>query len=129
MSCSRVIRIAAVACLFFGGAAVALPVSPSERATLFAICAGRLSAVETYWGRQPAGARDSATFDTLMEAALPAAIEDGMPLSVAQNAKFHAWRSHAFLRNDAEFSPDQGRRARAHDRLARELRECSDLIR
>ncbi|OAN73647.1 hypothetical protein A8B82_19225 [Sulfitobacter sp. EhC04] len=118
----------AVICLALTGTAQALPTSPSERAMLFAACAGRFAAQETFWGQQPPADRDSDTFDTLTEAVLPAAIDYGMPPAVAQNAKFNAWRDHAYLRNDAEFSPDDGRRNRARDRLARELAECSDLI-
>ncbi len=128
MISSCAIRIA-LACLALSGPAQALPTSPSERATLFAACAGRFAAQETFWGRQPDEDRDSDTFDALTEAVMPAAIDYGMPPAVARNAKFHAWRDHAYLRNDAEFSPDQGRRSRARDRLAQELTECSDLIR
>lgn len=128
MNRAYLIRITA-ALFVTAGAAQALPVSPSDRATLFAACAGRLSAQETFWGRSAPGPTDSAIFDTLTEAALPAAVAYGMPPSVAHNAKFHAWRNHAYLRNDAEFSPDAGRRDRARERLSLELRECDDLIR
>lgn len=119
----------ALACVALTGAAGALPVSPSERATIFATCAGRFAAEETFWGSPPPETRDSVTFDALTDAILPAAIDHGMPPAVVQNAKFQAWRVHAYLRNDAEFSPDAGRRTRARDRLGQELAECSDLIR
>lgn len=111
------------------GSAQALPLTASERAQTFATCAGRFAAEETYWGRTAPGDRDSVTFDALVEAVLPEAIAVGMPRAVASNAKFHAWRTHAYLHNNARFSPDAGRKARAQNRLAREIADCTALIR
>lgn len=127
MTCRRVIRLAllVVAC---GTSVAATPVSPSERANTFATCAGRHAAAETYWGRVAEGNTQSSTFDALTDAVLPSAVAYGMPASHAADAKFRAWLDHAYLRNDAEFAVDPGRRARARARLDRDLAECSALI-
>jgi hypothetical protein len=106
----------------------ALPFSPSERAETFAICAGRYAAQETYWAAQQPASEERKLFEALLEAVMPAAIEYGMPESHAANAMFHAWKTHAYLRNDANFAVDARRKSGAAARLARDMADCRELI-
>lgn len=73
--------------------AAALPVYSFQRAELFAVCAGRLDALATHQKSvHDDGARSSrrmqAEFDSLLEAVMPDAVEQGMPRGQAV-----LWRS------------------------------------
>lgn len=122
------IRFLALATLFAATNVAALPHSPSQRAEAFATCAGRYAAQDTYWAQQKDSSVERATFDALLDAILPAAVDFGMPESHAANAKFQAWKTHAYLRNDANFAVDALRRNKAAARLARDLADCAALI-
>lgn len=111
-----------------GSAAFALPSSPSQQAEAFAVCAGRYAAQATQSTQHTTPQAHQDVFEDLLDAVLPAAEAYGMPKSHASNAKFRAWRDHAFLHNDANFAVDPGRKARAADRLARDISECDALV-
>ena len=109
-------------------AAFALPASPSQQAEAFAICAGRYAAQATQSTQHTKARADKYVFEDLLAAVLPAAEAYGMPKSHVSNAKFQAWRDHAFLHNDANYAVDPGRKARAAARLARDMAECDALV-
>lgn len=121
-------KVCALGLLAAASGASALPSSPSQQAEAFAICAGRYAAQASQSTKFTHPRADRAIFEDLLNAVLPAAEAYGMPKSHAANAKFQAWRDHAYLHNDANFAVDPGRQARAADRLARDISECDDLV-
>lgn len=114
-------------------AASALPGSPSQRAELFATCAGRLAAMAT---RQRADRhpdleqteRFSADFDMMLEAVMPAALDHGMPPQQVVTWRSGGWVEVAHLLADRHYSGDQSRIERATQRLSEQLSHCRDLI-
>lgn len=69
-----------------------------------------------------------ALFDLMLDAILPAAIAYGMPERQAANWKFDAWRSHAAILNDANYSLDERRAKSARAASERMIEECRRLI-
>ncbi|WP_299874535.1 hypothetical protein [uncultured Sulfitobacter sp.] len=116
------------ALLAAASSASALPSSPSQQAEAFAICAGRYAAQASQSTEFTQPRANRAIFEDLLDAVLPAAEAYGMPKTHAANAKFQAWRDHAYLHNDANFATDPGRQARAAARLARDISECDALV-
>lgn len=114
-------------------AALALPGSPSQRAEMFATCAGRLEAMATRQraDRHPDLAqteRYSADFQMLLEAVMPAAIAYGVPPQQAVTWRSVGWVEIAYLLADRQYSHDEIRIARAKQRLSEHLSDCRNLI-
>jgi hypothetical protein len=110
MSVLRTISVALAATLAAtpGGA---LPLSPSERALVFAACAGRYSAeMEHDWLLRPAQspaaeARRDAFLD-LLEAVAPDAVDDGMPAHLPLSTRIEEKAAQSALLHRATFHLD-----------------------
>lgn len=114
-------------------AAHALPGSPSERAEVFAICSGRLSAMATrqralHHPDAHATDRIRADFDMLLEATWPAARDYGVPEQMSVLWRSGGWREAAFLMADIQYSGDAYRVAQAEKGLTQRLEACRQLI-
>ncbi|MEM7471388.1 MAG: hypothetical protein AAF340_08550 [Pseudomonadota bacterium] len=114
-------------------ALAAIPISPSERAQAFAQCAGRYSAMANHITHASAETFETvrsrlAIFDMMLEAVLPAAVAYGMPEKQAANWKFDAWRNHAAILNDANYSFDTRRAENARAASEKMIAECRSLI-
>jgi cytochrome c556 len=114
-------------------AVAAMPMSPSQRAQTFAQCSGRLAALAMYQDvisdERPVDVRVVQNdFDALLEATLPAAIDFGMPESVAAQAKFDAWTAQSDLINTARFSQDDLRATTAKRASDGFIASCLDLV-
>lgn len=112
------------------GAAAALPRSPSQRAQLFATCAGRYSALAEHQRLFDGSASEVAdaqkqAFEDLLEAVMPDARDWGMPGEMALQWRLTAKMAQARLLQRSVFQSDtviaeQSRRAA--DRLFGECR-------
>ncbi|MEM6408516.1 MAG: hypothetical protein AAF700_08870 [Pseudomonadota bacterium] len=111
----------------------AIPISPSERAQAFAQCAGRYSAMANHITEASSETFETvrerkALFDMMLEAVLPAAVAYGMPKAQATTWKFDAWRNHAAILNDANYSVDHRRAQNARAASEKMIAECRRLI-
>lgn len=114
-------------------AALALPGSPSQRAEIFATCAGRMDAMATRQRaeRHPEGdvtRRFSTDFDMMLDAVMQAAIDHGMPPQQVVTWRSGGWVEVAHLLSDRYYSNDETRIARANERLSERLAHCRNLI-
>ena len=109
------------------------PISPSEQARAFAMCAGLYSA-QTEHQRQfhgmvsaDASAR-AALFSSMLEAVLPDAVDYGLPATQAVTWQVQAKAGHAKLLSASVFGmiPERARPARAAAR--RDLEACDRLV-
>lgn len=114
-------------------ATLALPGTPWKRAEVFATCSGRLAALAV---RQQA-ARDPGwtetleqrdMFDMLLEATLPAALENGVPGDEHLRWRSAGWSETAVLLADMEYSFDSRRAARAEAALDHRIADCRSLL-
>ena len=122
-----------VAAIFSGQMAVALPHSPSERAKLFATCAGHLGALAVQQRtaapvKAPETEAMRQTFEMLLDAVMPDAVAHGMPESTAYNWRFNAWLDNADILNEVAFSFDETRAQRAQQLVDARLATCRDLL-
>ncbi|MEO0991453.1 MAG: hypothetical protein AAFX00_10940 [Pseudomonadota bacterium] len=127
------IKSASVLILFAALPALALPVSPSERALLFADCTGRLSALEAHqWMtngiESERTGRQRNAFADLLDAVLPDAVAHGMPAHMALSRRIHAKAAHAALLNASKFAGDPDRRTTAAKAAETYRLACLDLI-
>lgn len=108
---------------------LALPHSPSERARLFAICAGRFSALAEHQrlfdgaASERADAR-RATFDDLLDAVMPDARDWGMPGDMALSWRLAAKFAQAELLQRAAFQSDAYIAAQSRQAADRLFDEC-----
>ena len=116
--------------LGLAGAAQALPQSPSERAQLFATCAGRFSALAEHQRLFDGAASEVAdaereTFEMLLDAVMPDARDWGMPGELALQWRLTAKMAQAELLHRSVFQTDayvKTQSRRAADRLFDECR-------
>ncbi len=114
-------------------AAVALPHSPTERARLFADCAGRLLAEEEHLrlsdgaASETAAARRAAFLD-LLDAVLPDARQGGLPDRAALHGRVGARAAQAALLSRAAFAADPLARAPARDAAGARIAACLRLL-
>ncbi|MEP5762142.1 MAG: hypothetical protein ABJ327_23095 [Litoreibacter sp.] len=114
-------------------AASALPHSPTGRAEVFAKCSGDLGALATFRRNHTGGDHETPlalqkTFDVLLDAILPDALEYGLPENQAAHWRFHAWVTHSNLLNDVEYSIDTRRKTRAKSASEARVIACTELL-
>lgn len=110
----------------------AQPEIASDRALLFAACAGRYSAtMEHAWlmGQDGAEARDRrAVFVDLLEALQPQAVAQGLTGPALLQARIAAKAAQARLLNLASFHTEPGQQRRAHAAARRAMAPCAALL-
>ena len=133
MNWSHLLFLSALLLNAAGTAALAMPISPSERAKLFARCAGNLSALAAHQrsvsGKDPTrieALRDG--YDSLLNAILPYAVDYGMPASQAADWRQQAWRAQTVLLNDVAYSIDAGRAKRAQNTARDRIEICHNML-
>ncbi|MBN9886343.1 hypothetical protein [Salipiger abyssi] len=109
------------------------PARVTDRARLFADCAGRLSAsVEFTWLMQRGdGGRDQALrsgFEALIAAILPDARAAGLDGRALLHRRLAAKAAQARLLHDAEFGTDPRRAARARLLASRHRAACAAML-
>lgn len=119
--------------VFAAHAAFALPSTPWQQAEMFAVCSGRLSALAAHEQamRAPGHAETEQvriTFDMLLEATMPAAIEHGVPEKQARVWRSNGWVEVAALLADASYSLDATRAERAVVNLRRRISDCRAMV-
>jgi hypothetical protein len=126
MGALRTLGAALAACVATQSAA--LPVSPHERARVFADCAGWLLAVEEHQrifdgAASEETARRRAAFLDMLDAVLPHAEAQGLPPGTAMSWRVTARAEQSALLTRAAFATDP--RARAPALVAAEAREAA----
>ena len=125
--------IAALIGFCYASPVLALPYSPSQRAELFANCAGRLSALEEHQ-RMFDGPASEVTrsavrrFEALLEAVMPDAIAYGMPGRQVWSWRVNAKHAQSLLLNKATFSQDGRLLERAQMASDQYISECENLV-
>lgn len=109
------------------------PTSPAQRAQVFAVCAGRLSALADHQRYLDANAADRAetqrlAFDALLQAVMPDALDYGMPGAQALNWRMHAKLAQSSLLMRADFNSDDQVKARARAAAEAFLNECDGFV-
>ena len=125
--------VLAVGILSLAIPAMAIPVSPTERARVFADCAGRLQALEEHQRLfdGPASERTASlkhTFLDLLAAVLPDARAHGLPKGHTLNLRISARAAQRTLLSTATFAPDPLSRAPAEARAAERIATCKGLL-
>lgn len=100
---------------------------------MFATCSGRLSALAT---RQRAHAQNealatteqSALFETLLEAVLPDALHDGVPVSQPAQWRSQGWTEVAALLAEMDYSFDARMAARAQQAVQQRINSCRAVL-
>lgn len=113
--------------------AAALPARSFERAEIFATCSGRLAALATRQrALNEAGADDNArlarAFETLVEATMPDAVDDGVPPGHDLIWRGRGWGEVAGLLADVDYSFDAGRAERALVAVEARIEACRDVL-
>lgn len=122
------------AVLFLSASAtLAFPATSWERAELFATCSGRLAAIATHQHGLGASEHNEnsalrETFETLLEATLPDAYDDGVPEQKPREWRALGWSDIATLIADSQYSLDQARVDHAESRIAADLKTCRQLV-
>ncbi len=114
-------------------AAPAMPTSPSQRAQVFAVCAGRMDALATHKtamrdaeaGRLRAQADD---FDLLLDASLPDALNYGVPPELPRQWRAQGWIEIAGHLADSAYSFDPGLAERSEQWMDRKVADCQDML-
>lgn len=114
-------------------ASLALPFSPSERAQLFANCAGRLAALEEHQRMFDGQASEKtqvvmSQFEALIDAIRPDAIAYGMPGRQIWSWRINAKHAQSALLQRATFSPDARMVERAQTASDQYIAECEQLV-
>lgn len=113
--------------------ALALPYSPSQRAQLFADCAGRLAALEEHQRMFDGPASEQTqnvirVFEALLDAVMPDAIEYGMPGRQVWSWRVNAKQAQSLLLNRSTFSQDDRAIERAKAASEHYIAECEKLV-
>lgn len=125
--------LGAVFLSIFGTSPSALPLWPHQRAELFATCVGRLEALALDHTRVDSDAAERLRgqkqgFEMLLEATLPAALDDGVPEKMPRIWRAGGWSEIAHLLAEMQYSLDQGRADRAEAVLDERLHECEGVL-
>ena len=133
---TRVFRISlcgAAVSVLMAASAPPFPISAHARAEVFATCAGRLAALATNQAslgnpdhERTSQARD--LFDIMLEATIPAALDDGVPDNVPGLWRSAGWAEIASLLNDMHYSLDNGRSNRAKTAIEARITDCERLV-
>ncbi|MGV6849571.1 MAG: hypothetical protein ACWA5A_14450 [Marinibacterium sp.] len=121
-------------CLFLtAGAAAALPRSPSQRAQLFATCAGRYSALAEHQRMFDGAASETAdaqraAFEALLDAVLPDARDWGMPGEMALQWRLAAKLAQAELLQRSTFQSDSSIAETSRHAADRLFGECRGWV-
>ncbi len=113
--------------------ATALPFSPSERAYMFANCAGRLAALEEHQRMFDGPASEQTQkvvhqFEALIEAVMPDAIAYGMPGRQVWSWRINAKQAQSALLQRATFSQDARMITRAKAAAEDHIATCRALV-
>lgn len=119
--------------LFCAGAVWALPQSPSQRAQLFATCAGRYSALVEHQRLFDGVASEQAEdqkkiFETLLEAVMPHALAWGMPGHMALDWRLTAKHAQAQLLQKGAFQTDDDIARRSRHVATALLSDCHMFV-
>lgn len=119
--------------LMLANSATALPFSPSQRAELFANCAGRLAALEEHQRMFDGSASERTRqivnrFEALLEAVMPDAIDYGMPGRQVWSWRVNAKQAQSLLLSRATFSQDHRLLQRSKQASERYIAECESLV-
>lgn len=111
----------------------AFPSYAYERAEVFAVCSGRLSAlhVRQKADRNPAAwdtRKLKSEFDALFDAVIDSAYAEGVPGTEPTRWRARGWTEVASLLNHAQYSADQELSEAARRALARRVQDCRDLV-
>lgn len=114
-------------------AAPALPPTAFQRAEVFATCAGRLSALATFQRATQTGSHSATetlrdNFDMLLEATLPAAMDQGVPVGEETKWQARGWAEVAGLLSAQQDRGNPTRVDHANDGLNRVIEDCRALI-
>ncbi|MEX0286557.1 MAG: hypothetical protein AB3N23_18270 [Paracoccaceae bacterium] len=110
-----------------------LPARAFERAELFASCSGRLEALATHQNGFGVGRYDLtrelvATFELMLDATLPMALEQGVPENQAEKWRSQGWVEMAALLAQANFSFDSQVAERMTEALNDRIAECTSVV-
>ncbi len=119
--------------LFAAGALQALPRSPSERAQLFATCAGRFSALAEHQRMFDGPASEVADarrkqFEVLLDAVMPDARDWGMPGEMVWTWRLTAKMAQAQLLQRSTFQSDDFVAAQSRHAADRLFDECRSRV-
>lgn len=114
-------------------AVTAFPTTPWKRAELFAICTGRLSALEASQKAERSPEAETtqrlrSDFEVMLEATMPEAEKHGVPPVQARLWQVNGWTEVAALLADAHYSFDVGRADRAARALDARITDCRALV-
>ena len=113
--------------------ATPIPVTPTEQVRVFAICAGRFSALTEHQWLVDGPASEAteelrAAFADLLDAVTPAAVQAGMPDTLAISLRIEAKAAQRELLSLSLFAEDARDRARAAIAARAKLDMCRGLI-
>ncbi|TDK43200.1 hypothetical protein [Antarcticimicrobium luteum] len=113
--------------------AAALPARAFERAEIFATCSGRLAALATRQrALNEAGADGNAqlarAFESLVEATMPDAVDDGVPPGHDRVWRGRGWGEVAGLLADVDYSFDASRAERALIAVEARIAACRGVL-
>ncbi len=109
------------------------PLNLEEQVQAFATCAGRLSALATrqralHDPQSETTGRLTSDFETLLDATLPHAYENGIDAARPTQWRAAGWVEIAMLLSQQQTSDDLSRIARAEADMARRITTCERLI-
>lgn len=136
MSAINLIRTLILGLIGFGpimSSAQPWPISPAERAQVFATCAGRLSALADHQRTVGEAVSDvlitrQDSFEALLTAVLPDAVDYGLPQGQALNWQLHAKLAQSRLLMRADFYGDATIKAKAREAADAFLQECEQFL-
>lgn len=119
--------------VFAATAAFALPSTSWQQAEVFAVCSGRLSALAAQQNADGVPNHmetlaHMSNFDMLLEAVLPAAMQDGVPEQQVKIWRAQGWTEIARLLSDARYGYDMMMIDAANAGLRERITYCRSLI-
>ena len=110
-----------------------LPARAFERAEVFASCAGRFAALSTHQRAQQEADADTSralsdAFSQMLEAVLPHALAQGVPMGQETRWRSAGWSEVAALLREKHPSIDQRRSDAAGRQLLRKMTSCRQLV-
>lgn len=118
---------------FAADAAFALPVFSHQRAELFATCSGRMAALAAH---QRSMRKDDAMdtqrlyedFEVMLDATMPHALEDGVPITQPQLWRSRGWAEMAADLAEMHYAFDQDLSDLASRKVSVKLDACRDIL-